>query len=82
MEDNSHAGQGAVLLDIGGDVGALVVLMPARTPDRVEIEARPAGHSHGHSHGHGHEHSTSCMWAWWPGRRRTARSSGRRSSGS
>ncbi len=27
-EDNSHAGQGMVVLDIGGDVGALVVSMP------------------------------------------------------
>jgi hypothetical protein len=27
--ENPHAGQGAVLLDIGGDVGALVVTMPA-----------------------------------------------------
>jgi len=27
-EHNRHAGQGAVLVDIGGDVGALVVAMP------------------------------------------------------
>jgi hypothetical protein len=27
--ENPHAGQGMVLLDIGGDVGALVVRMPA-----------------------------------------------------
>jgi hypothetical protein len=27
--ENPHAGQGSVLLDIGGDVGALVVTMPA-----------------------------------------------------
>ena len=27
--ENAHAGQGMVLLDIGGDVGALVVRMPA-----------------------------------------------------
>jgi hypothetical protein len=26
--ENPHAGQGAVLLDIGGDIGALVVTMP------------------------------------------------------
>lgn len=72
MEDNSHAGQGAVVLDIGGDVGALVIRMPADLLG-VEIEARPAGagdradgpdhrhdpahdHRHGHGHGHGHGH--------------------------
>jgi hypothetical protein len=58
MEDNSHAGQGSVLLDIGGSVGALVVTMP---PTLVgdEIEIRPVGspaHSHEHPHGHGHDH--------------------------
>ena len=39
-QHNSFAGQGPVLLDIGGDVGALVVTMP---PDMVgvEIEIRP-----------------------------------------
>ena len=42
MEDNSHAGQGAVVLDIGGDVGALVVRAPAALLG-VEIEARPVG---------------------------------------
>jgi hypothetical protein len=41
-EDNSHAGQGAVVLDIGDDVGALVVAMPAALAG-VEIEARPVG---------------------------------------
>ncbi|MGH8859912.1 MAG: phospholipase [Jatrophihabitantaceae bacterium] len=41
-EDNSHAGQGAVLLDIGGDVGALIVQMPPALVG-VEVEACPAG---------------------------------------
>ena len=40
VEDNSHAGQGPVVLDIGGDVGALVVAMPAGLTGS-EIEARP-----------------------------------------
>ncbi|MDQ1738771.1 MAG: hypothetical protein QOE53_423 [Pseudonocardiales bacterium] len=40
MEDNSHAGQGPVVLDIGGDVGALIVRMPAELVG-TEIEARP-----------------------------------------
>jgi hypothetical protein len=75
MEDNSHAGQGPVLLDIGGDVGAVILSMPAAL-DGVEIEARPiagaakasydatvaAGvhpHSFGHDHPHSHGHSHS-----------------------
>jgi hypothetical protein len=36
--ENPFAGQGAVLLDIGGDVGALVVTMPrAMVGDEVEV---------------------------------------------
>ena len=53
--ENPHAGQGSVLLDIGGDVGALVVAMP---PSMVGAEfeiARVGGHHHGHGH-HGHPH--------------------------
>jgi hypothetical protein len=38
-DHNRHAGQGAVMLDIGGDVGALVVIAPAELAG-VEIEAR------------------------------------------
>jgi ABC-type Zn2+ transport system substrate-binding protein/surface adhesin len=53
MEDNSHAGQGAVVLDIGGDVGALVIRAPA-SMDGIEIEARPVGWT-GHTHDHDHE---------------------------
>ena len=41
-EDTSHAGQGAVLLNIGGDVGALVVTMPAAM-EGIEVEIRPVG---------------------------------------
>jgi hypothetical protein len=50
-EDNSHAGQGMVVLDIGGDIGAVVVTMP---PEMVgeEIEVmtglEPAGHHRPH----------------------------------
>jgi hypothetical protein len=57
--ENPHAGQGSVLLDIGGDVGALVVSMPPAMVG-VEIEIAPVGggHAHGHDHGpdHGHDH--------------------------
>lgn len=37
---NAHAAGGAVLLDIGGDVGALVVTMPAALIGR-EVEVHP-----------------------------------------
>ena len=40
--ENPYAGQGTVLLDIGGDIGALVVEMP-REMLGVEIEIRPVG---------------------------------------
>ena len=42
MEDNSHAGQGSVILDIGDGVGALVVTMPAELLG-VEVEICPSG---------------------------------------
>jgi len=41
-DHNRHAGQGPVLLDIGGDVGALIVLAPASLAGQ-EIEIRPVG---------------------------------------
>lgn len=58
--ENPYAGQGSVLLDIGGDIGALVVTMPAAMVD-VEVEIRPESadlhdHQHGHDHDHGHHH--------------------------
>jgi hypothetical protein len=54
------------VLDIGGDVGALILYTDAEY-DQVEIEISPVddpaaagGHHHGeghdHDHGHGHEH--------------------------
>ena len=54
--ENPFAGQGPVLLDIGGDIGALVVAMPADT-EGLEVEIRPAGTtaSHGHDVAH-HPH--------------------------
>ena len=64
-EDNSHAGQGAVLLNIGGDIGALVVTMPAAM-EGIEVEIRPvgaadsapdAGHADGHDDADGHDHA-------------------------
>ena len=59
--ENAWAGQGAVLLDIGGDVGALVVAMPESTLG-LEVEIRPLDGQHVHHHGdrqgdgHTHEH--------------------------
>ena len=49
--ENPHAGQGSVLLDIGGDVGALVVTMPASMlGHEVEVisGSEPAGHHRPH----------------------------------
>ena len=42
---NHSAGQGAVLLDIGDDVGALIVTMPAHLAT-AEIEICPLGQPH------------------------------------
>ncbi|MFZ2014879.1 MAG: hypothetical protein WAV00_13740 [Nocardioides sp.] len=65
--ENAWAGQGAVLLDIGGEVGALVVTMPASMVG-AEVEIRPlrgtagSGAHRGHHHGdhdgedHGEHH--------------------------
>ena len=50
--ENPYAGQGCVLLDIGDDVGAVVVAMPASMEgEEVEIrpDPEPAGHVH-HPH--------------------------------
>jgi hypothetical protein len=49
--ENPHAGEGAVLLDIGGDVGALVVTMPSQTVG-LEVEIRPSGARTAPSHQH------------------------------
>jgi len=65
--ENPYAGQGAVLLDIGGNVGALMVDLQADMAG-VEVGILPTGtprerhHVHGHSHDqdlnqdHGHSH--------------------------
>ncbi len=63
LDENPWAGEGSVLLDIGGDVGALVVDMPAALVGH-EVEIDPVDgrdrhehpHDHGHDHGHGHGH--------------------------
>jgi hypothetical protein len=53
--ENPFAGQGSVLLDIGGDIGALVVTMPDGMVG-TEVEIRPVGMEGSHPHGHDHEH--------------------------
>ena len=69
--ENPFAGQGAVMLDIGGDIGAVVITMPPEL-DGAEIEIRPVGaalpiastgrHEHprdqhdDHDHDHDHGH--------------------------
>lgn len=53
--ENPYAGQGSVVLDIGDDVGAVVVSMPDGM-EGVEVEVRPEG-SRGRQGGeHGHTH--------------------------
>ena len=47
--ENPWAGQGSVLLDIGGDVGALVVEMPEEM-EGVEVEARRTEEADRHVH--------------------------------
>ncbi|HET8663491.1 MAG TPA: hypothetical protein VFM08_04175 [Nocardioides sp.] len=49
--ENAWAGQGPVLLDIGGDVGALVVAMPASMAGH-EVEIRPMGRRTTQEHDH------------------------------
>jgi hypothetical protein len=61
LAENPHAGQGPVLLDIGGDVGAIVLHLTAAL-EGAEVEIEPAGreddHEHGQrDHGHGHDHT-------------------------
>lgn len=56
VEDNSHAGQGSVMLDIGGEIGALVVYTTAEL-EGIEIEIRPTGSTpfaDGHRRVHDH----------------------------
>ena len=55
--ENPHAGKGSsVPLDIGGDIGALVIAMPPTLEDQ-EVELRPTGAEHGHGPGHGNGHA-------------------------
>ena len=78
--ENPHSGQGMVVLDIGGDVGALVVATPPSL-DGHEIEICPAGrrqsppdeggdwwqgdwHAASHAHTHSHPHAHPHSAAW------------------
>ena len=61
--ENPFAGTGPVVLDIGGDVGAVIVTMPlAMVGEEVDIVADgvdvtvPVDDDHGHGHGHDHGH--------------------------
>ncbi len=62
LAENPCAGQGSVLLDIGGDVGAVVLHLPAAW-EGAEVAYRRQGepdahqHDHDHVHEHVHEHS-------------------------
>jgi hypothetical protein len=61
--ENPHAGQGSVVLDIGGDVGALVVTAPADLVG-AEIEICPAGRG---------QDAPDEGGDWWQGEWRSAR---------
>ena len=65
LAENPSAGQGSVLLDIGGDVGAVVLHLPAAY-EGAEVAYRREGeppatqhHDHPHDHptGHSHDHA-------------------------
>ena len=73
MTENPLAGRGAVVLDIGDDIGAIVVSAPAELAG-AELEICPAGRrgerpddgngwwsGEWRSHGHAHEHGPA-----WP----------------
>ena len=53
LAENPFAGQGPVLLDIGDDVGAIVLRLPAGMHG-AEIEIHEVGESHSHAHPHHH----------------------------
>ena len=73
--ENPHAGQGSVLLDIGGDVGALVVTVPpAMVGVEIEIARLGGGEHHDHPHEHGHDHGHDHDQATATGIARTSRS--------
>ena len=63
MSETSQLGpsnDGTVMIDIGGDIGALVI-MTDESLLLAEIEISPedasdASHDHGHDHGHDHDH--------------------------
>lgn len=59
-QENPDAGKGSVVLDIGGDIGALVVLMPP-SMEALEVEIVPSGTDrrrlHDHRDGRDHEHN-------------------------
>ena len=59
VNENPHAGQGSVLLDIGGDVGAVILHLPAAW-EGAEVEYRrlgePDAHHHEHLHDQDHDH--------------------------
>ena len=55
LAENPYAGQGSVLLDIGGDVGAFILHLPAAW-EGAEVEYRRLGEPDAHHHEHLHDH--------------------------
>jgi hypothetical protein len=57
LAENPYAGQGSVLLDIGGDVGAVVLHLPAAY-EGAEVAYRRDGEAlAAHHHAHPHTHA-------------------------
>lgn len=57
LAENPFAGQGPVLLDIGGDIGAIVLRLPASMHGaEIEIASVDDEHESGHAHAHPHHH--------------------------
>src|SRR6476646_7229961 len=55
LAENPYAGQGSVLLDIGGDVGAVILYLPGAW-EGAEVEYRRPDEPDAHQHDHAHTH--------------------------
>jgi hypothetical protein len=57
LAENPYAGQGSVLLDIGGDVGAVILHLPGAW-EGAEVEYRRHDEADAHQHTHDHHHDS------------------------
>lgn len=56
LAENPYAGQGSVMLDVGGDIGAIVLYL-TQDLEGAEIEISPVDTEDGGEHDHGHDHA-------------------------